>query len=143
MHLVQGGLAVDDRGSLSFINDLDLSDFKRFYIVRNHRQGFIRAWHGHKIEAKAAVVLQGSALVCGVRIDNWEKPSTHLEVSRHVLSSDKPSALYFPAGFANGFKSLTEDLIIAFYSTTTLEQSLGDDYRFDSKLWNPWDVEER
>ena len=43
-----GGIAVDDRGQLRFVNDFNFANVKRFYQVENHRQGFIRAWHGHK-----------------------------------------------------------------------------------------------
>lgn len=56
---ISGGTAIDDRGKLQFINDLSLVGFKRFYLVQNHKQGFIRAWHGHKLEAKAVVVVRG------------------------------------------------------------------------------------
>ena len=140
---VPGGKAFDDRGSLTFINDLDLSQFKRFYIVENHSRGFVRAWHGHKKEAKAVVVVSGSALVAAVKVDNWESPSKDLKIERVVLSSDKPTALLIPAGYANGFMTLTESAKVMFLSTSSLEESAGDDIRFDARLWNPWNIEER
>lgn len=140
---IPGGKAFDDRGSLSFINDLDLSTFKRFYIVENHAQGFVRAWHGHKKEAKAVVVVAGAALVAAVKIDNWEKPSKDLDVQRAVLSAEKPGALLIPAGYANGFMTLTEGARVMFLSTSTLEESAADDIRFDANHWNPWQIEAR
>ena len=140
---VAGGKAFDDRGSLTFINDLDLSKFKRFYIVENHARGFVRAWHGHKKEAKAVVVVSGSALVAAVKVDNWESPSKDLKVERVVLSAEKPAALLIPAGYANGFMTLTESAKVMFLSTSSLEESAGDDFRFDARLWNPWNIEER
>lgn len=140
---VTGGRAVDDRGSLFFINDLDLSLFKRFYVVENHAQGFIRAWHGHKLEAKAVVVLSGSALVCAVRIDNWDSPSKDLPIERVVLSDQKPGALLIPAGYANGFMTLTPGAKVMFLSSSTLAESANDDFRFDARHWNPWNIEER
>lgn len=143
VEFVAGGLAVDDRGSLKFINDFALAGYKRFYIVENHRQGFIRAWHGHKHEAKAVVCLQGSALVAGVKIDNWESPSKDLPVERFVLSGSKPGALLIPAGYANGFMSLSSDTILMFFSSSTLAESAADDIRFESRMWNPWNIEER
>lgn len=143
LKLFNGGLAVDDRGTVSFVNDFNFEGVKRFYIVENHKQGFIRAWHGHKKEAKYVSVVKGSAMVCAVKIDNWEEPSHELEVNKFVLSENKPSVLFIPAGFANGFMSLTEDAKLAFYSTSSLEESKGDDFRFDARLWNPWDIEER
>jgi dTDP-4-dehydrorhamnose 3,5-epimerase len=39
--------------------------------------------------------------------------------------------------------SLTDDTKIMFFSTSSLEESLNDDFRFDSRFWNPWEVEER
>ena len=140
---VTGGKAFDDRGSLTFINDLDLTSFKRFYIVENHARGFVRAWHGHKKEAKAVVVVSGSALVAAVKVDNWESPSKDLKVERVVLSAEKPAALLIPAGYANGFMTLTESAKVMFLSSSSLEESAGDDFRFEARLWNPWNIEER
>lgn len=140
---IPGGKAFDNRGSLSFINDLDLSIFRRFYIVENHAQGFVRAWHGHKKEAKAVVVVAGAALVAAVKIDNWDKPSKDLDVQRVVLSAEKPGALLIPAGYANGFMTLTEGAKVMFLSTSTLDESAGDDFRFEANYWNPWQIEAR
>lgn len=143
LEFIPGGRSVDDRGGLSYINELSLSNFKRFYIVNNHRVGFVRAWHGHKREAKAVIALSGSAILAAVEVDDWENPSPDLEVKRFVLTSDKPGALIIPAGYANGFKTLTSDSTLMFMSTTTLQESLGDDFRFDARHWDPWSVEER
>lgn len=140
---IPGGKAFDDRGSLTFINDLDLTMFKRFYIVENHTKGFVRAWHGHKKEAKAVVVVSGSALVGAVKVDDWDSPSKDLKVERVVLSAEKPTALLIPAGYANGFMTLTESAKVMFLSTSSLGESAGDDIRFDARLWNPWNIEER
>lgn len=140
---ISGGTALDDRGKLNFINDLSFEGFKRFYLVQNHRQGFIRAWHGHKLEGKAVVAIKGSALVCVVKVDNWDSPSRELPVFRQVLSSEKFGALWIPPGYANGFMSLSKDCILMFLSTSSLEESAGDDIRFPSRHWNPWDIEER
>ncbi len=143
LEFLPGGLAVDDRGSLKFINDFSLAGYKRFYVVENHKQGFIRAWHGHKHEAKAVVCLQGSAIVAGVKVDDWENPSPELPFERFVLTSAKPGALLIPAGYANGFMSLTADTILMFFSSSTLAESAADDIRFESRLWDPWKIEER
>ena len=151
-NLISGGVAVDDRGSLRFINDFDFSGVKRFYQVNNHRQGFIRAWHGHKKEGKYVYVVKGSALVGAVEMEVREHIegvahdgliSPEGEVFKCVLSSQAPKVLWIPPGYANGFMSLTEDTIIQFFSTSTLEESLGDDVRFPYNKWNIWDVDYR
>ena len=141
--LIKGGLAVDDRGTVSFVNDFDFATVKRFYAVENHKCGFVRAWHGHKKEAKYVTVIKGSALVCAVKVDDWDNPSKETTVSKFVLSEKSPSILFIPSGFANGFMSLTEDAKLVFYSTSSLEESKGDDYRFDARYWDVWKVEER
>ncbi|MCE7936357.1 sugar epimerase [Candidatus Saccharibacteria bacterium CPR2] len=141
--IIEGGLAVDDRGQVTFANEFDFSDVKRFYMVSNHGQGFVRAWHAHKKEAKYVLVVKGSALVGAVEIDDWNTPSKQTEVKRFVLSEKTPKILYIPAGYANGFMSLTGDTQIIFFSTSTLEESLNDDIRYHARHWDIWTVEER
>lgn len=141
--IINGGLAVDDRGQVTFANDFNFSDVKRFYMVSNHSQGFVRAWHAHKKEAKYVLVVRGSALVGAVLIDNWDKPSKNTKVERFTLSEKAPKILYIPAGYANGFMSLTSDTQIIFFSTSTIEESLNDDIRYDSRYWDIWSIEER
>ena len=141
--LISGGIAVDDRGSVGFVNDFDFAGVRRFYMVENHAQGFVRAWHGHRNETKAVVMAAGAALVCCVEIDDWTKPSPDLDVHRFVLSAEAPSVLWIPAGFANGFMTLTEGARVLFLSTATLEESMADDIRFPSRHWDPWSIAER
>ena len=141
--LIQGGLAADDRGEVSFVNEFTFAGIKRFYVVSNHRTGFVRAWHGHKHEEKYITVVSGAAVVCAVKIDNWEHPSKKSEVHRYVLSAAKTGVLYVPKGYANGFMTLTRDAKLVFFSTASLEESLKDDIRFESRYWDPWQVAER
>ena len=141
--LLIGDLAVDDRGEVGFVNDFDFAGVKRFYTVRNHRQGFVRAWHAHRREAKYVTVVAGAAVVGAVQVDNWDAPSKDLKVSRYVLSAARPRVLYIPAGYANGFMSLSDDTRLMFFSTSTLADSHGDDVRFDARYWDIWTVEER
>ena len=59
VRLLEGGLAVDDRGTVSFVNGFDFRGVKRFYTVTNHRAGFVRAWHAHRHEAGSIVQRPG------------------------------------------------------------------------------------
>ena len=140
--LIDGGLAVDDRGLVRFVNDFDFFCVKRFYQVENHRAGFIRAWHGHKVEAKYAYVAKGSIRIGIVPLDNIEL-GIHDELVVSTLSSRAPKVLYIPANYANGFKTLEADTIVQFFSTTTLEESQGDDYRFSYDKIDIWDEDYR
>jgi dTDP-4-dehydrorhamnose 3,5-epimerase len=129
--IILGGIAVDDRGSVSFVNDFYFSDIKRFYMVENHRVGFIRAWHGHEKEGKYVFVAKGAALIGAVEMNSSDP-------KKFILSDKSPRILFIPPGYANGFKTLEEGTRIIFYSTSTLEESLGDDIRFSFDHWDIW-----
>ena len=133
---IQGGLFADDRGHLRFVNDFDFKDVKRFYQVENHAKNFIRAWHGHNKEGKYVYVPKGSALVGAVNMKTDE-------IFKTTLSSQSPAVLFVPPGYANGFKTLEEGTIVMFFSTSTLEESKGDDIRFDYNKWNIWEDNHR
>jgi dTDP-4-dehydrorhamnose 3,5-epimerase len=141
--LYTGDVAIDDRGQLAFVNDFDFAGVRRFYIVGNHRQGFVRAWHGHRREGKYVTAVAGAVLVGTVAIDDWDRPSRDLPVGRYVLSAEKPRVLFVPPGYANGFMSLTDDARVMFFSTSSLQESAADDVRFDARYWDIWTVEER
>ena len=141
--LIEGGIVIDDRDQVIFANDFDFKSIKRFYMISNHKEGMVRAWHAHKKEAKYVLVVNGAAIVGAVKIDDWDNPSKWVKVDRYVLSCKKPSLLYIPAGFANGFMSLTSDTQIIFFSTSTIDESKGDDFRFDARYWDIWEVIER
>ena len=141
--VIAGGIAVDDRGKLLFHNEFSFADVKRFYVVANHRAGFVRAWHAHRREAKFVTVVRGAAVVGTVPITNWENPDRATQPFRCVISADRPSTLSIPVGYANGFMNLTEDTTLIFFSTSTLTESQGDDYRYDARYWDIWNVVER
>jgi dTDP-4-dehydrorhamnose 3,5-epimerase-like enzyme len=141
--LIEGGISVDDRGQLAFCNAEVLRSIRRFYAVANHRQGTVRAWHAHRREVKMIWPLAGAALIGAVKIDDWDRPSPALTVERFVLAAARPALLVIPAGYANGFMSLTPDTNLLFLSTSTLDESRGDDVRFDARYWDPWHVTER
>ena len=143
VRLIEGNLAVDDRGAVGFVNDFDFSGVKRFYFSTNHQAGFIRAWHAHRYESKYITVLRGAAIIGAVKIDDWQNPSREAPISRFVLSAQKPAVLYIPAGHANGIMSLTKDTVVVFFSTATIDETRKDDIRYDARYWDIWQVAER
>ena len=132
---IQGDLSKDERGVVKFINNFKFEGIKRFYIVENINTEIIRAFHGHMKEAKYVFVVSGSILLCTVFLDDKKNPSKENKVEKFVLKSNSPEILYIPPSFANGFRTLEEDTKVIFFSTTTLEESLADDYRFPSNYW--------
>jgi dTDP-4-dehydrorhamnose 3,5-epimerase len=143
LEFISGGKSVDDRGSVVFCNEFDFKKIRRFYQVTNHRSGFVRAWHGHKNESKYLFVARGTVIVAAVQVQEWQSPDPDANIERYVLSDVDPGVLFIPPGYAHGYKTLTPDATIQFFSTATLNESKGDDYRFDAYFWNPWNVTER
>tara|TARA_B100000989_G_C19305526_1_gene370284 strand:+ start:65 stop:484 length:420 start_codon:yes stop_codon:yes gene_type:complete len=133
--LFMGGIATDKRGSVSFNNSLILNKIKRFYIVKNNKKNFIRAWHGHKKESKFILCISGKAKVSAVKINNFKKPSKKSKIFTWNLDSKLPNVVYVPPGYANGSKSTSKDMRLLIFSTSTLEQSLKDDFRYPEKFW--------
>ena len=143
--ILSGAVAVDDRGTVRFVNDFDLSTMRRCYLVDNFSTDTVRAFHGHLREAKCVYVISGSAIVAAVEMNDARSPSKKNKVHRFVLSAQKPSILYIPPGYANGFKPLESNTKIMFFSSTGLKESEGDDYRFPADYWGDavWEVENR
>ncbi len=143
--IIEGGLAIDDRGQLTFANGFGFENVKRFYMVENHSNDVVRAFHGNLKESKYAFVVSGSAIVAAVEMTDSKNPDKTKEINRFILSARKPSILFIPAGYANGFKALEKGTKIIFFSTSTLEESKGDDFRFPIDYWGSkvWEVENR
>lgn len=134
--ILQGGISVDDRGSVRYVNDFQFNQVKRFYHVENHRSGYIRAWHGHKKEGKYVYVVSGSALIGIVDMETEN-------IEKFILSDKSPKILWIPPGKYNGFKSLEENTKILFFSTSTINESIDDDIRKPYDQWNIWEEDFR
>lgn len=138
-YLIKGGSFIDNRGELLFVNDFNMADIKRFYIMNHSETDVVRAWHGHKFEKKFFFVLQGSFLINSIKIDNWEKPALTLKPMSFKLDKNDTNMLCIPSGYANGIKAIEPNSSLMILSNFTLEESLNDDYRFDKELWYDWD----
>ena len=128
---IKGNEFVDERGSVSFVNDFTFNYVKRFYIIKHTAPNSIRAWQAHKNEVKFFYVLKGVFLINLVKINNWENTSRENEVISYRLSRKDNSVLTIPKGYANGFTNLESDSELLVFSSSTLEESLKDDFRFD------------
>ena len=138
--IIKGGIFQDERGSISFVNEFDFSDVKRFYVITNRSENIVRAWQGHKIERKYFYTISGSFLICAVKIDDWDNPSQDLPVEKFTLSENKSQILMIPPGYANGIKALKPASKLLVFSSQTLENAKRDDYRFKASLWYGWNI---
>ncbi|WP_298480593.1 WxcM-like domain-containing protein [uncultured Maribacter sp.] len=137
-NLISGGFFSDERGQISFVNNLNLSSVKRFYIITNTNTKIIRAWQGHKIEKRWFYCLKGKFDVRLIKINNFENPKNNLTVDKFVLSEQKSQILEIPNGYANGFKALEDNSQLLVFSDFELNANTNDDYRYDAGKWTNW-----
>ena len=141
--LINGNRLYDNRGSLRFSNDLEFKKIKRFYMVNNYNKNFIRAWHGHLNEEKYIGCIKGTFQISAVRIDNIKKPSKKNKIHNFFLNESNNNFVFIPKGFANGSMSLEENSELLIFSTSSINESLKDDVRYNSQYWNPWKINYR
>lgn len=141
--LIEGNKIFDDRGSVKFNNDFKFDNIKRFYIINNFNTSLIRAWHAHKKEEKFVMCIKGSIMIGAVKIMNFEDPDPKAKVFKKVLTSEKSEIIHIPKNFANGLKALEKKSELLIFSSSSLEESLNDDYRYPYNFWNIWEIENR
>ena len=133
--VIDGGMHVDARGMVTFVNDFHLSEVDRVYAIHAHQANRPRGWVGHQREQKWFWVIQGVILIAVVKPDNWEDPAKNLPVKRFALSAVKPQVLHIPAGYATGSVGLTYHSTLMVFSTGRIEDVRSDDYRFSPDTW--------
>ncbi len=133
--IIQGGNFADHRGSISFVNDFSFSDIERFYIISNSNGNPLRAWQGHKLDAKNFYCLTGSFKIHFIKIDNWENPSKDLTIETVLVSESDSKIVHIPAGYANAVESLEENSKLISFSTLPLTNVNEDDVRYPSDYW--------
>ena len=132
--IIPAGRALDDRGVLTFCNDFRLEEVRRVYFVENHRQGFVRAWHGHAGCSTYLWPVAGTWRFGVARLVDGEPRRGDALVSEvHTHCLDPGSILHVPAGWYHGTQNLTAGAVLAVFSTATIEQVKLDDHRM------PWD----
>ncbi len=134
--VIQGGNFSDHRGTISYVNDFSFKDIERFYIISNSDENPIRAWQGHKLDAKNFYCLCGSFKIHFVKIDNWESPSKNLAIETITVSESDSKIVHIPAGYANAVQSLETNSKLISFSTLPLLNVKEDDVRYPSDYWN-------
>ena len=133
--LIAGGNFSDHRGTLSYVNDFSFKDIEHFYIINNSDAHPVRAWQGHKLDAKNFYCLSGSFNIHFVKIDNWENPSKDLTIETVTLAATESNMLHVPAGYANAIQSLEPDSKLISFSTLPLSNVTKDDVRYEANYW--------
>lgn len=133
--IIQGGNFLDHRGSISYVNDFSFENIERFYIISNSEENPIRAWQGHKLDAKNFYCVSGSFRIYFVEIDNWESPSKNLKIDTILVAASESKIVHIPAGYANAIESLEKDSKLISFSTLPLANVKEDDARYPADYW--------
>lgn len=133
--IIQGGSFSDHRGTISYVNDFSFAAIERFYVISNSDENPIRAWQGHRLDAKNFYCINGSFKIHFVKIDNWENPSKDLIIETILVSANDSKIVHIPAGYANAIESLESDSKLISFSTLPLSKVSDDDVRYDSDYW--------
>ena len=67
----------------------------------------------------------------------------NLSVKEFVINANSPKILLFPGGYAHGTQNLKADSKLMIFPTFSLQQTIKDDYRFNSDLWYDWNIQFR
>ncbi|MCT8341123.1 dTDP-4-dehydrorhamnose 3,5-epimerase family protein [Flavobacteriaceae bacterium TK19130] len=132
----KGGIHQDERGTLQFFNEFDMSKVKRMYHTTHADTETIRAWMGHKIEARWFFCTCGRFKVKTVAIDfNTLSPAG--EVQECILSVENAEVLHIPAGFASGFQALSPSSSLLIMSDYHFGE-VDDSYKLSTDEFLEW-----
>lgn len=131
MDFITGGQFSDQRGLLRFVNDFDMKQIRRMYLIEP-TFGQIRAWQGHKKEQKWFFVLEGSFLIQTVSMQEQQNRSKMI-----VLAEDN-RVIHINSGNYNGFEALAEGSKMLVFSDQTIDEAAEDDFRMNMEelAWN-------
>ncbi|MDE3236499.1 MAG: dTDP-6-deoxy-3,4-keto-hexulose isomerase [Bacteroidota bacterium] len=138
IRIIQGGISIDERGTVKYVNDFIMNDVSRFYIIHHTNNNVVRAWQAHQFEKKYLYVLEGAFLFAFVKIDNWEQPSDNLCPIVITIHHYENKILCIPQGYANGIKSIEPNSKVIVFSNKDLSESSEDIFRYDKDKWLDW-----
>lgn len=130
INLIAGGIHHDTRGAIEFVNEFDMAQVKRFYIIKHNDVETLRGWRAHRIEQRWFYVLNGGFRVQLVKIDNWNSPSRNLPLQEQILTEATKEVLHIPAGYATCLKALEEGSRLLVFADFGIDHANNDNYLY-------------
>jgi dTDP-4-dehydrorhamnose 3,5-epimerase-like enzyme len=138
VRIISGNHHDDIRGEVSFVNDFDMAQVKRFYRIRHFDTKTVRGWRAHKIEQRWFHVFSGSFIVNLVKIDNWDKPSPNVKQNKFILKATDISVLHIPVGYASSLQAVDENSEMIVFADYPIENAKYDDYLYPSDFFTDY-----
>ena len=132
---IAGGVHIDGRGSVSFVNQFDFRGVDRFYWVTASQENLRRGWIGHQRERKWFTVVHGEVTVAVVRLDSFDSPRRDLPLWYFKLSSSSPQILHVPPGHATASVHKSADAVLTVFSSGKISDTPSDCLRWAIDFW--------
>ena len=136
--LIGGGIHIDSRGVLRYVNEENPGYYRRFYLITHNDMDVVRAWQGHKKEEKAFYSISGSFTIAVVKPDSFETPSGDEKPDFFQLTEENKNFLRVPGGSYTGIKATSTNSTLLVLSSMDLKDSKVDDYRQPADKWLDW-----
>jgi len=149
VYLITSDARRDDRGY--FVRSYDRAEFEAAGLMTNwvqdsisfnKRRDTIRGLHFQmppRAETKLVRVTAGA--IIDVAVDLRKSSLSYGKFLSVDLSADNGRALYIPAGFAHGFQTLTDDVVIAYKIDVPYDAALAGGIRWNDETldveWRP------
>ena len=136
MNIIRGGISLDNRGQIRYVNEFDMSSIKRFYIIQNSDTELIRGWRAHRIEDRWFYVISGSFEINIVQIDNWDQPSVDLSILKYNISAEELQLIHLPAGYGTAIRALDKNSELLVFANYGLEHASSDNSTWPLDYFN-------
>ncbi|MDE6379468.1 MAG: WxcM-like domain-containing protein [Muribaculaceae bacterium] len=137
--VIEGEIFRDHRGQISSLNTFYFDGVKRCYMIHHPDVSVIRGWHAHKDERKWFYCVKGRFSVALVKVIDWNNPDPNLSADVFHLTENDSKLVCVPKGYANCLKAYDKDSIMLVLSDKTLDEAVGDSWRYDKDLWVDWE----
>ena len=133
--IIKGGSHTDHRGKISFMNEFDMTEVKRSYVIFHPETDIIRAWRAHKIEQRGFHVLDGGFLIRLVKINDWEMPDRNLSIEEFILTAENTEVLHIPAGYGSSIQAIEKNSKLIVFGDYGIDNAKLDDYLYPSDFF--------
>ena len=128
--IIEGGRHTDSRGAITFVNEFDMSEIRRFYIIENVNIEIKRGWRAHRTEQRWFNVLTGAFRIQLIKIDNWEMPNKNLLFEEFILFSKDAKVLHVPKGYASCIQAMQKDSKLIVFADYGIDHAINDNYLY-------------
>ena len=128
--LIKGRKHHDHRGSLTHINNFDMSEVKRFYIIQHPTTDIKRGWRGHRLEKRWFYLEAGEFTIKLVKIDDWVSPKQELPQHVITLNENDSAVLYVPVGYATCVQANQQHAKLLVFADSFAADAKRDDHLF-------------